>query len=300
MRRRFLENPKMRGKFLEDMSWSELKQASERSGGIVIIPTGSIEQHGHLPLRTDCYGAEGTVRKIAEKLDDIVIAPVIPYGFSAYHQGFPGTLSLKFETTMNLYRDICEGLRESGFNKFLFITGHEGNGIVIWTLGRELRAQYGVLVVMVAWYYLTHEAGEVARNELQLTEGHSGVREASMLYSQLPSDELERIRKKDKQYISYGKKLPWGTDNMVNPTWEESGHVKVDLKTSIEGDNVFSMRMAGGFRDVTPYGHIGDPGKATVELGEKFNTRTANHAIKVIEEMRKIEVPLEEPKPRTI
>lgn len=301
MRRKFLEDSKIAGKFLEDMSWSELEQAAKKSEGIIIIPTGSIEEHAHLPLRTDTYGAEGPVRIIAEKLDNIVIAPVIPVGFSPYHRRFPGTISLKFETVMSLYRDICEALIECGFNKLLFLNGHEGNSIVISILGRELREKYGVLTVILSWFHLAIESGETIVAERQLKEGHSGVRESSMVYCQLPPNELTRIRKKEKKYVSFGTNLPWGTDNMSNPSWDEAIQgVKVDLKTSTEGGKIFSMRMAGSFVDFTPMGIIGDPGKATVEYGEKLITRTAIHAIKIIEEMRKIKVPLEEPKPKLL
>lgn len=301
MRRAFLENPKMVGKFLEDMTWDELEQAAKKCDGIVVVPVGSIEQHAHLPLRTDMYGAEGPARIIAEKLDNVVIAPVIPVGFSPYHRKYPGTISLKLETVMNLYRDICEALIESGFSKFLFIVGHEGDSIIVSMLGRELRERFGALTAVVAWFHLCIESGETVVSERQLKEGHSGIRESSMVYCQLPPKELKRIRAREKKYVSYGKKLSWGTENMVNPMWDEALQgVKVDLKTSTEGNTVFAMRMAGSFIDFTPYGIIGDPAKATVEYGEKIIKRTADHAIKIIEEMRKIKTPIKENKPSLI
>jgi mycofactocin precursor peptide peptidase len=66
----------------------------------LIIPVGSVEQHGpHLPLDTDTRIATAVARSVADRLADRnesnwTLAPAIGYGASGEHEGFPGTVSI--------------------------------------------------------------------------------------------------------------------------------------------------------------------------------------------------------------
>ena len=66
----------------------------------LVIPVGSIEQHGpHLPLDTDTRIAAAVAHVVAERLaesggTDWMLAPAISYGASGEHEDFPGTVSI--------------------------------------------------------------------------------------------------------------------------------------------------------------------------------------------------------------
>jgi len=46
--------------WLQDMTWQEAEEIVAKSRGIILLPVGSVEQHGlHLPLGTDTYLAIG-------------------------------------------------------------------------------------------------------------------------------------------------------------------------------------------------------------------------------------------------
>ncbi|MFC1783940.1 creatininase family protein, partial [Planctomycetota bacterium] len=114
---------------LQEMSWLDVENYLKTSD-MVIIPLGSTEQHGkHLPLGTDCYEALGMSKIISEKTG-VLVAPVLWVGYSVYHSGFPGTLSLKPETMEQVLFETAEMLIGYGFKRIMFFNYHGGNGIV--------------------------------------------------------------------------------------------------------------------------------------------------------------------------
>ncbi|MEM3615123.1 MAG: creatininase family protein [Candidatus Methanomethylicia archaeon] len=71
---------------MEDISWVEVKEALENGFDTVIVPIGSIEQHGpHLPLGTDTFISEVLAVRIAEKLSKTLVTPPITPGCSQHH-----------------------------------------------------------------------------------------------------------------------------------------------------------------------------------------------------------------------
>jgi mycofactocin precursor peptide peptidase len=73
-------------------SWPE---AAARAHRAVVVPLGSLEQHGpHLPLDTDTRIAVAVAAGIAADRDGVGVAPLLAFGASGEHAGFPGTLSI--------------------------------------------------------------------------------------------------------------------------------------------------------------------------------------------------------------
>lgn len=82
---------------LQEVTWTDVRDYL-KSNDMVIIPLGSTEQHGpHMPLGTDYYEATEMSKMISARTG-VMIAPVLLAGYSEYHSGFEGSLSLKPET----------------------------------------------------------------------------------------------------------------------------------------------------------------------------------------------------------
>jgi creatinine amidohydrolase len=107
-------------------TWQEVEVYLQQSQGI-ILPIGSTEQHGPTGLiGTDAICAEAIARGVGEATQAIV-APTINVGMALHHTAFPGTISLRPSTMIQVLRDYITCLAKAGFTKFYFINGHGGN-----------------------------------------------------------------------------------------------------------------------------------------------------------------------------
>jgi creatinine amidohydrolase len=120
-----LDLTKNKALWFDDLSMLEAKKAAEE-GKVVIIPCGSIEEHGdHLPLCTDSLQAEFVSLSVAQKTGCLV-APPLRYGLCSSTRNFPGTITITFDTLRSIMTDILEDFIRNGFKRFLVITGHAG------------------------------------------------------------------------------------------------------------------------------------------------------------------------------
>lgn len=95
-------------------------------GGLVLVPVGSIEQHGpHLPLDTDTVIAHAVATRAADLLGGWC-APPIAYGSSGEHQSFAGTSSIGTEALSIVVMELARSLR-AWAGRVLLVNGHGGN-----------------------------------------------------------------------------------------------------------------------------------------------------------------------------
>jgi creatinine amidohydrolase len=107
-------------------TWNEVETYLEKSQGI-ILPIGSTEQHGPTGLiGTDAICAEAIAKGVGE-VTGALVGPTINVGMALHHVGFPGTISLKPSTLIQLINDYLTSLTKAGFTKFFFVNGHGGN-----------------------------------------------------------------------------------------------------------------------------------------------------------------------------
>jgi mycofactocin system creatininase family protein len=102
--------------------WPEIPDAP-----LLVVPLGSVEQHGHhLPLGTDTSVACAVADAAAGSLERALLAPALAYGASGEHEGFPGTVSIGTEALTGL---LVEYGRSAGrwAGRVLVVNGHGGN-----------------------------------------------------------------------------------------------------------------------------------------------------------------------------
>lgn len=112
--------------YLPHMTVAEVEAFLEKSD-MVIIPVGSLEQHGdHLPIGTDFINGVERSKLIAQERD-ILVAPVLMVGQSPYHMGFAGTITLSADTIIKVHLEAVESLIRHGFKRFIIMNAHGGN-----------------------------------------------------------------------------------------------------------------------------------------------------------------------------
>lgn len=113
---------------LERLSWPEIAAAIESGKTTAIIVVASSEQHGpHLPEATDAMIGEGLAVRLAHRLGNALVAPVIRPGCSDHHLGFPGTISISPELLVAIIHSYLTSLRRHGFRQFFIFSSHGGN-----------------------------------------------------------------------------------------------------------------------------------------------------------------------------
>jgi creatinine amidohydrolase len=125
----------------------------------VIIPVGSIEQHGpHLPVSTDSDIVYEVARRVSEKCNFLLL-PTISYGVSFEHAPF-FNLSLKRQTLEQLLIDICLSLSSNDINSIFILNGHHGNQKAVENLSKKINilSKKKVRVFVFSyWHFMKHE-----------------------------------------------------------------------------------------------------------------------------------------------
>lgn len=110
---------------IADMNWLQVEEYLQHDDRC-ILPLGSIEQHGYLSLAVDQILAERVSLDAAEPLG-VPVFPVLPYGLAPYFQAYPGSMTLRVNTYVQVVRELLDGIRRSGFRRVLIVNGHGGN-----------------------------------------------------------------------------------------------------------------------------------------------------------------------------
>ena len=95
---------------IREMNWMMVEEYLKRDDRCV-LPLGSTEQHAYLSLSVDSILAERISVEAAESLN-VPVFPVVAYGITPYFRAFPGSITLRVETYLQVVRDILDALAE--------------------------------------------------------------------------------------------------------------------------------------------------------------------------------------------
>jgi len=144
---------------LNELTWTDVRELL-KNNPVVIVPTGSTEQHGpHLPLMVDIASAYEVAKAVGKKTGALVTPP-LNFGYSEMWDTFPGTISFKNDTFKAAISDIAHSLIRGGFRKILFLNGHNPNLPVLQEVLLNLIDRFedeGVMISVGSYFLMAKE-----------------------------------------------------------------------------------------------------------------------------------------------
>jgi creatinine amidohydrolase len=158
---------------------------------LLVWPVGATEQHGpHLPVGTDAMHAEWVATRAADLVADripVVIAPTLPFGSSAHHLPFGGTMSIATETYYRVLVDLTESLIADGFRRIFIVNGHGGNHELIQLVARDVALRRDATIAAGSWWTIAWDAlVREGAADAGTFPGHSGAFETSLVQAMRP------------------------------------------------------------------------------------------------------------------
>lgn len=139
-----------------DLTQPEIAAQFKRNP-LVILPAGSVEQHGpHLPAGTDIFAANVIAHAVAERMNGLVL-PASPLGVTPMHMPFEGTITLTPETYMSVVKETCVSTATHGAKYLLILNWHEGNIPSLAIAAESLHRDHGMTVLTVQACYVAAE-----------------------------------------------------------------------------------------------------------------------------------------------
>lgn len=165
--------------FLEELTWTELRDAIQAGKTTIILPIGGTEQNGpHMALGKHNVRVKVMSEKIARALGNALVAPVVAYvpegrvGPPSGHMRFPGTITVPDEAFQKVLESATRSFRVHGFRDIALLGDHgstqAGQKAVAARLNREWAAT-PVRVHAVGEYY---RAGEAEFRQLLKARGY--------------------------------------------------------------------------------------------------------------------------------
>src|SRR4026208_662433 len=108
--------------FIEELTWTELRDAIKAGKTTIIIPTGGTEQNGpHMVLGKHNYLVKYKAGEIARRLGNALVAPVVAYGPGGAinpptgHMRFAGTITLPQDVFSKVLEYAARSFKQHGF-----------------------------------------------------------------------------------------------------------------------------------------------------------------------------------------
>jgi creatinine amidohydrolase len=220
-----------------------------------ILAIGSCEAHGqHLAEGTDTLVSYMLSCRIADRVKGLLVLPPVPVGYSAHYDTFPFTLTLGYETVIQVIYDLIESTLRNGIYKIFIMNGHDGNISAIEVASRRVKEKYPNvrIAVMPAWWVAAGDLLPKDTFEVWDGLGHAGEGESSIAY-------------------------------YLYPQWCQPELSCCVIPDHLPKDN--NIEIKWDFAEITNTAATGDSTKASAEKGEKMTNALVESIVLSINEL---------------
>jgi creatinine amidohydrolase len=249
-------------------SWREMRDAVTEQP-VVIVPIGCVETQGPFtPVGMEFLMADRLAADVADRTGSLAL-PALPFGNSDNFRMIPGTIYIRLETLIELYKDVLLSVSRNGFDRVLSIAYHIPNQPAIERAAQYVRDQTGLSTVWV-------NPGALAATYLKDTfddplrvRGHGAEPGLSLSL-----------------YLT-GADRPQATIGEAAPTT----YAGFDVKGAGLAFGGFPIDMPVLWEELYPEsGGFGDPLSASQKAGEAMYMRLVEHLCGIVEVMKKTDL----------
>lgn len=182
--------------FLEELTWTELKEQVASGKTTILVPIGGVEQSGpDMALGKHDVRAKALSQRIALALGNALVAPVIAYvpegGVSppTAHMRFPGTITVPDQAFETVLEYAGFSFKLAGFRDVVFLGDHGGYQkdlqVVADRLNREWKKTQARAHAVLEYYRVTQgEYVQLLRSHGysdQEIGSHAGLNDTSLM-----------------------------------------------------------------------------------------------------------------------
>src|SRR5512146_1937433 len=198
-----------RSVLLEELTWTEVRDAVRAGTTTVIIPIGGTEQSGpDIALGKHNARVKALAQLIARSLGDALVAPVVAYvpegnlAPPSSHMRFPGTITVPRGAFVAVLESAARSFEIHGFRNVVFLGDHGGYQRDLVRVAARLNAAWagsGARAIVPSEYYAASSTGYAAilraRGYSDEEIGtHAGLADTSLLLAVAPEMvRLERL-----------------------------------------------------------------------------------------------------------
>ena len=137
----------MRTRILGKLLNSEVQDYLQRND-IIIVPVGTTEMHGGLPLDCETVMSEALALKMAESCDGLVLTG-LPYFYAGATASGRGTVQVTIRQGIDYLGAIARSLLRLGFKRQVYVSLHGPAHMTICPMVRDFYDETGVPILYV-------------------------------------------------------------------------------------------------------------------------------------------------------
>ncbi len=240
--------------YIEDLTWTEVRDAIAAGKSTAIIYAGSTEQNGpHMALGKHSFIAHYVAGKIAEQLGDALVYPTLPFAptgdfvLKTGHLRFPGSVSIDSDLFLGVMSQVALSAINAGFKQVYLMGDHGGGQNELKLAAENLDAEWashGVRIRYVPDLYFKEstQSEDYLKAHHLATGTHAGSEDTSEV---MYIDTAHKWIRPDKMAPSSGAmEAKTGVDGDPTQASAEMGKVFVEFKINDAVEQIRAYRNA--------------------------------------------------------
>lgn len=168
---------------MQEYSWMRLAEIVPSVTDRVILPIGTVESHGAVPIGADNIIPVNLTERIFKRCNALV-APPINHGVTGTSVSqFPGSITIRPDIFEEYLYDVLADLARTGFRNILVINGHGGNTDPAKNAINRIHLETGAHIMMVEWWKIGFSAVNEVYGAKAQQSGHGDMEEAALVMS---------------------------------------------------------------------------------------------------------------------